>query len=99
MLDIELDFFYGLELHGVRDGIRVSDLSGIETGQTALSRFVGQLGPGLLFCAANSRYVCLRPGWLSSHPPSSAVVCTQGRESGGSGFETRSGVIPQASLL
>jgi hypothetical protein len=33
------------------------------------------------------------------HPPSSVVLYTQGRESGGSGFETRSGVISQASLL
>jgi hypothetical protein len=32
-------------------------------------------------------------------PPSSVVVCAQGRESGGSGFETRSGVMPQAALL
>ena len=44
-----------------------------------------------------------RSGMCSSvrpeHPPSSVVVYTQGRESGGSGFKTRSGVIPQASLL
>jgi hypothetical protein len=33
------------------------------------------------------------------YPLSSVVVYTQGRESGGSGFETRSGVIPQAVLL
>jgi hypothetical protein len=33
------------------------------------------------------------------YPPSSVVVYTQRRESGGSGFETRSGLIPHASLL
>jgi hypothetical protein len=33
------------------------------------------------------------------YPPSSVVVHTQARESGGLGFETRSGVIPQAALF
>jgi hypothetical protein len=36
---------------------------------------------------------------LQFYPPSSIVVYTQGRESGASGFETCSGVIPQAALL
>jgi hypothetical protein len=34
------------------------------------------------------------PAPTLTYPPGSEVVCTQGRESGGSGFETRSGVIP-----
>jgi hypothetical protein len=33
------------------------------------------------------------------HPPSSIVVYMQGRESGGPGFETCSGVIHPAALL
>jgi hypothetical protein len=40
---------------------------------------------------------CLR--MKSNNSPCSVVVYTQGRESGDSGFETRSGVIHQASLL
>jgi hypothetical protein len=36
---------------------------------------------------------------VNNYPPSSVVVCTQGRESGGFWFETRSGVIPQASSI
>jgi hypothetical protein len=36
---------------------------------------------------------------MNLHPPSSVAVYTQGPESGDSGFETRSGVIPQAALL
>jgi hypothetical protein len=39
------------------------------------------------------------PHFKDLDPPSSVVVYTQGRESGGSGFETRSGVIHQALLL
>ncbi len=40
-----------------------------------------------------------REGVQCRDPPSSVVVYTQCRESGGYEFETRSGVMPQAALL
>jgi hypothetical protein len=60
-----------------------------------------QPGPSRQLGAADAASRQLGPGWcqLQPNPPRSVVLYTQGRESGGSGFETRSGVIPQASLL
>ncbi len=54
-------------------------------------------------CAVHTcGYIFVHVGVQNSIPrysPSSVMVYTQGRESRGSGFETRSGVIPQAALL